>query len=91
MFMNADFICTDSFHGTSFSILLESHLFVLNLKKSLDTRKTNLCKVAGLDRHIYYLDSSKDIYYGQINYDDVKRRIASIIEISKEYLYSVLE
>lgn len=92
MFMNADFICTDSFHGTSFSILLEKPFICFEpQKKSLDTRKTNLCKVAGLDRHIYYLDSSKDIYYGQINYDDVKRRIASIIEISKEYLYSVLE
>lgn len=85
--MNADFICTDSFHGTSFSILLEKPFVCFEpRKKSLDTRKTNLCKNIGLENHICYLDDSINICLETINYESVKKYLSIHIDASKEFL-----
>lgn len=86
LFMNADFICTDSFHGTSFSILLEKQFVCFEpQKKSLDTRKTNLCKIAGLERQICYLDDFTNICFDTINYESVKKSLSVDIDASKEF------
>lgn len=85
--MNADFICTDSFHGTSFSILLEKPFVCFEpQKESLDTRKTNLCKNVGLENHICYLDYFNNNCFDIINYESVKKTLSIYIDASKEFL-----
>lgn len=87
LFVNADFICTDSFHGTSFSILLEKPFICFEPhKKSLDTRKANLCKNAGLENQICYLDDFTNICLDTINYESVKKSLSAHIDASKEFL-----
>lgn len=91
-FMNAEYICTDSFHGTSFSIIFEKPFLCFEPKKnSLDTRKTNLCKIAGLEKQLYYLDSENVINKDYIDYVKVKANMSESISLSKEYLNNNLQ
>lgn len=90
--MNAEYICTDSFHGTSFSIIFEKPFLCFEPKKnSLDTRKTNLCKIAGLEKQLYYLDSENVINKDCIDYVKVKANMSESISLSKEFLNNNLQ
>lgn len=92
LFMNASFICTDSFHGTSFSILFEKEFVCYEPQKnSLDTRKTNLCRVAGIEKNIYYLDAPSDTYKQPTDYTEVKIKMQEPINASKEFLKTALK
>lgn len=91
LFLNAEFVCTDSFHGTSYSILLEKPFICFEPHKdSMDTRKTNLCKAAGIENRIFYLDAPTDVCFGKINYEQVRNNLLPLVNSSKDYLKKVL-
>lgn len=89
-FANCDYICTDSFHGTSFALIFNKEFSTFEDKsESADGRKTSLLNKVGLINRVHYLgDHWRDP--GNIKYDDVNIIINSIREESKEILIRMI-
>ena len=87
---NATYICTDSFHGSVFSILMHKQFVVFNRykeknKSSKNTRIESLCKNLGLEKRRFSGDIVKDAE-AQIDYEKVDRKVAEWRQYSYKYL-----
>ncbi|WP_375103850.1 polysaccharide pyruvyl transferase family protein [Paenibacillus sp. RS8] len=68
---DAKYICTDSFHATVFSILLNKQFIVfLSGDKGRDSRIINLLKIFNLENRIYNKDATNSLD-DPINFDNV--------------------
>lgn len=90
---NAEYICTDSFHGTVFSILFNKIFFDFRRhnnksKVSTNSRIDSLLDVAGIskDRILLGTENVKDVLKIKIDYDNVNRKIDKFRENSKKWL-----
>lgn len=89
---NAEYVCTDSFHGTVFSIINHKQFLVFNRysetsKTSKNSRIESLCANLGLQTRRYI--SQKNIVAlidEKINYNDVDEKVEKMRDKSKEYL-----
>ena len=82
---NADFVITNSFHGTVFSILFKKQFY--SVYKN-DSRKTNLLDAMGLsNRHIY--DFSDINLNDVINFDEVN--LEKYSQESKDFLIQMIK
>lgn len=91
LFKNAEFIITNSFHGTVFSILFEKkQIIVPNTTKPY--RMLDLMNKVGLQRRIINKISelNSDILYEEIDYKQVKINLEYHIEKSKKFIESTL-
>ncbi len=87
-FANADYICTDSFHGTSFSLIFNKPFTTIEKREeSADGRKTNILRKANALNSVYYLG---DVWNEPeaLDYEEVNRRLE---EIRNESMYVLLE
>lgn len=91
-FRDADFVITDSFHGTVFSILNEKPFFTLVNKSRGASRFESLLQQLGLaDRLIYDVkDFDVSQLSSQINYEPVRSKLHSLKENSINFLKSNL-
>lgn len=82
---NAEYVITNSFHGTVFSILFEKMFFVEISKKvnPSTSRLNNLITMLNLNKRI--IDYDKDIVLDGINYNHVKSVISQEIERTNMY------
>ena len=69
---NADYICTDSFHGTSFSLIFNKPFSTFERREdAADGRKTNILQSVNALERIYYLGDEwhkpKEIDYAEVN------------------------
>ena len=89
---DAEYVVTDSFHGTAFSILLEKKFFTgLNRKKdNTNCRIVSILEKAGLQNRIIEEKVPCD-YNVAIDYNTAKKKIEPIIEFSKLYLKNCIE
>lgn len=76
---NAEIICTDSFHGTIFSIIFEKKFSVLkrfkdNDENSQNSRIYNLLKMLKLEENLIETDS-RGLKYDVHNYQEIKEKI----------------
>ena len=93
---HADFICTDSFHGTLFSIKFKKDFISFGKYRKgrlLNTfaRIDNILSICGLSDRVY--DPEKDIceiLKSSINYSNVEERLKPIKDISIKYLCTCL-
>lgn len=93
---NAEYICTDSFHGTVFSIINHKKFIVFNRysdqsKSSKNSRIESLCNNLGLEERRY---QDKDIVKEmekEIDYEKVDSKVQAIREKSKDYLKDALK
>ncbi len=89
----ADFICTNSFHGTCFSLIYEKPFIFVPVRKgvrsAVNGRIENLLANTGLCGRIY---DGKDIpdSFLQLEYAPVRRNILEYISRSKAWLKSAL-
>lgn len=90
---NADFICTDSFHGVVFSILFEKEFYALprhnegNIN-SQNSRITDFLKDLGLsDRWIQH---QENIIRTPINYHEINTKLSYMKEKSFNYIKTML-
>ena len=88
---NANYVCTDSFHGTVFSIIFSKNFFTFkrfNKKASLstNTRLTSLLNRLGLNERLYTGEESVDSNLDVSNYDQVQRNLQAFRADSFEYL-----
>lgn len=88
---NAEYIVTNSFHGTVFSILFQKKLvpvFDTNEGEVIkEERKYSLLEMAGLLDIVTTNDNFKDVkVYNNINYKEVEKNIGHLVNKSKKFL-----
>lgn len=91
----AEFVVTDSFHGSIFSILNHKKFVTLNRfkegsKNSRNSRIDSLCGILGLHERRYVSDIFKTISK-EIDYDLVDKKIEVLRSESMEYLQNALD
>lgn len=92
---NAEYVCTDSFHGTVFSLLFNKTFFDFRRysesnKMSTNSRIDSLLDLAGVDKNII-LTGNEDVdtvIKYKINYNNVNKNIDKIRQESKKWLLS---
>ena len=93
---NAEYVCTDSFHGTVFSNIYEKKYFVFeryqtNNIKSTNSRIYSLLNLLGTNnRLIKSVQELNEIYMEPIQYIEVKEKLEIIKNGTEEYLKSAL-
>lgn len=91
---NAEYVLTDSFHGTVFSILNHKKFITFNrftedCKDSRNSRIDSLCNILGLSERRYL----SDIYTSanqEINYESVDMKLEALRKDSIQYLSDAL-
>ena len=83
--LNADYILTNSFHGTALSIVLQKQFYVVKLK-SLFSRIDTLLKAANLEDRIITENVTNIRFDDFIDYNRVKTELNPLIQESKKYL-----
>lgn len=86
LFANAEYVVTDSFHGTSFCVNLNKPFTVIYPPKYA-SRLVNILQLCGLEDRVY-TGVEKDLHLNQINFDRVnsimqKARTESLDKIEK--------
>lgn len=86
---DAEFVLTDSFHGTAFSVIYRKqfYAFVDKNEKIRDARIDTLLTKIGLeDRILFFDDYKKENYIDQIDYSDVDVKLEEFKKQSVDYL-----
>ena len=89
---NASYVCTDSFHGTAFSIIFEKKFVVFdrysnNSSNSKNSRIESVCSNLNLcNRRFSMNESITDQMQQDIDYVSVSQRIAHYRQNTKQYL-----
>ena len=93
---NAEYVCTDSFHGTAFSILNEKQFVVFNRYAenssfSKNSRIDTLCVNFGLENRRYKNGMSlSDVVKDDIDYKAVGEKYKNLKLVTDEYLNTIL-
>ncbi len=93
---NADYICTDSFHGAAFSAIFEKKFMVFDRysdasSNSKNSRIESMCKNLGLnERRVSDIENIWQAMMREIDYRDVKQKLAVYRKATQEYLKRVL-
>ncbi|ASK56497.1 hypothetical protein CEQ48_17755 [Vibrio tarriae] len=93
LFNNAKFVVTDSFHGTTFSLIFNKPFFSVSPGANIN-RISSLLEVVGLDSRIIHDESflkSIDLSNYTLDFTDVNKRLEIERKKSKDYLFSSLE
>lgn len=97
---NAEYVCTDSFHGTIFSIIFNKTFFTFKRydsknKFSTNSRLENLLNIVDLKDRMFSGDESleqvKKLLRNEIDYSTRKEKLLDFIEKSKSYLLNSLK
>ena len=88
-FMDAEFVVTDSFHGTVFSIIFNKPFIAIGNVKRGVTRFSSLLKILGLEDRLVlkYDESILEKIKTPINYEEVNR----LLEEKKKEAFDYLE
>ena len=92
---NADYVCTDSFHGAAFSIIFEKQFTVFDRynnrsSNSKNSRIESLCENLGLEDRRFSGEKALD-ENREIEYSFVKQRLYSYQIATKAYLETALK
>lgn len=93
---NAEFICTDSFHGTCFSIIYKKKFVVFNrysdqYKHSKNSRIDSICDMFGLEKRRFSDTVPLDQQLSDsIDYDTVYQKLQVSKQITEAYLDEAL-
>lgn len=86
---NAEFIISNSFHGTAYSLIFEKEFIVTNRVDKINTRMRDLLSEIGIsERLVSNVDEIN--YLSKLNYLDIKDNIDNLIKQSKLYLGKVI-
>lgn len=95
---NSEYVCTDSFHGTVFSLLFNKTFFNFRRhntknKNSTNSRLDSLLKIAEVntERILTGKENVKDILEYKIDFDKVNKNIKKFREESKKWLLNSIE
>lgn len=90
----AEYVCTDSFHGSVFSILNHKKFITFNRFRTTDPNSRNsridsLLGQTGLENRRYSKDLVSQIT-ADIDYDSVEQKLATMRKLSEDYLAEAL-
>lgn len=83
---DAEYVITNSFHGTAFSLIFEKNFYVFD-NKARGSRITNLLDKSGLENRIV---EDKIEEYSPIDYEIVNENLKDYINSSKQFLLNAL-
>lgn len=91
----ADFVITDSFHGTAFSIAFEKKFYSIGKtdsegKKIRDERICNILASLGIEDRFITQTDAESVDFADIDYKDVNAKREALIELSLGYLKDAL-
>lgn len=89
LFKNAEYVITNSFHGTVFSIIFRKNFYTI-ASRTRNSRIINLLNVLNLNDRLL-LEDNNDFTRESINYDEVNQLIEKERKISIEYLRDIIE
>lgn len=81
---HADYVVTNSFHATAFSIIYQKRFIVFPHRK-LSARLYNILEIHGLEERLYKKDSLS-LLDNYINWAEVKRRTKETVNCSADFL-----
>lgn len=84
----ADCIVTNSFHATSFSLIMQKNFYTILRKNNNDRAKTIL-GVAGLENRL--ADAKAHVEFKEINYQGIRERLEKYKESSMEWIQKCLD
>lgn len=87
-FLDAEFVVTDSFHGTVFSIIFNKPFFVILNKERGNARFKSVLTLFNLDNRIVNNDIELD--YNNIDWDYVNKKRKMLVEKSISYIRGAL-
>ena len=87
---HADFVVTNSFHGTVFSTIYKKP-FISAVANEVDTRRASLMKLFGLEDHLTNPENMDLEKIFHTDFDEVEKRLTTLREHSLNYLYNALE
>lgn len=93
---HATYVCTDSFHGTAFSVIFEKSFIVFNRypdasRTSKNSRIDTLCRNFGLEARRW--DPTRDICdmaEDEIPYEQVRERVSAQRQITERYMETIV-
>lgn len=80
----ADYVITNSFHGTAFSIIYEKKFMVFQ-HSSLGARISNILRIHGLEERLYDWEQGSNID-SSVDWSGVREKTAKQVEQSREFL-----
>lgn len=89
---NAEFLVTDSFHGTAFSLIFGTPMIITerNGSPKMSSRIDSILKIAGVGTRLLDCFIQNPNLINDMNYVDIDRRMNSFIANSKKYLLDAL-
>ena len=87
--MNAQYVFTDSFHGTAFAIITGCPFFTLRLNDGKDERSENLLKLLGLENRM--IDCNTEIDTVPIETNDIHDRLEELRTTSILFLKNAIK
>lgn len=96
LIMNAEFMLTDSFHGTVFSLIFNKQFYTFERFKedkfsSQNSRVKNLLSNVGLENRLYKFNSNMILENSKIDYNLANEKINKMIDESKQILNKELQ
>lgn len=90
LFKNANYIVTNSFHGTTFSIIFnKKFLTTTKMPNGLGTRIENILKLTGLESRNFGISENEKYENSSIDWNIVNKKISKERDRSKEYLLNI--
>lgn len=89
---NAEYVVTNSFHGTAFSINFNKQFFVELLKKGSDvnSRLINILEYTGLDtRRIDNFETIEDAVQAEIDWENINKKVDVMRNSSMSYIKEI--
>lgn len=86
---DAQYIISNSFHATAFSLILDKNFCVVNRKEGINERMKSVLEDVGLSHRM--LDSFVHDQLLQIEYADIHKKLSTVIEFSKTWLSNTLK
>lgn len=93
---NAEYICTDSFHGTIFSLIYNKKFFVFrrhqeNLKMSTNSRINSILKILDLEQRLLLGDEKIEEVDKEIEYKEINKKLDDFRNNSIKFLTDALK
>lgn len=90
---NAKYVFTDSFHGTVFSTIFEKKFIVVKRKNEININNRMTDYLANIGQNDKFVDITKNNDFDKMswNYDEINKKLETIIGNSKKYLERALD
>lgn len=88
-FRDAQYVVTDSYHGTVFSLIFQKEFICIYNAERGNSRMDSIKKITGLNDR--FVDSFTELHCKEINYKEVEEKIGKMKESSLSFLCEALK